>query len=327
MNYLSLQEKVLSANFENFEEIALQIFQFQATQNPIYQDYLSFLKVAPSSVDSIYQIPFLPIELFKHHLVLCKGLKTERIFSSSGTTGSQTSQHHIVDSDFYIKISQKIFESIYGSLSEYHLLALLPSYLERNNSSLVFMVENFIKKTLYPSGFYLQNFQQLHQDLMELKKQRKKVLLMGVTFALLDFAQMYPDDYEGIIVMETGGMKGRRKEMIREEVHEYLCKQMNIEEVHSEYGMTELLSQFYAQKEGIFQPNPFAKVLLRETNDPFSLQNFPKSGGINLIDLANIHSCSFLETKDLGKTLPHNTFQVLGRLDNSDVRGCNLMVN
>jgi phenylacetate-coenzyme A ligase PaaK-like adenylate-forming protein len=327
MNYQSFQEKVLSANFDNFEDIAMQIFQFQANHNPIYQDYLKYLKVAPHKIQSIYQIPFLPIELFKSHVVLCKGFVAERIFASSGTTGIQTSQHHIVDSEFYIEISKKIFEQTYQSLSDYHLLALLPSYLERNNSSLVFMVENFMNLTLSPSGFYLNNFEQLHKDLLELKRQNKKILLIGVTFGLLDFAEQYPDDYEGVIVMETGGMKGRRKEMIREEVHEYLCKQMNVSEIHSEYGMTELLSQFYAKKDGVFQPNPFAKVLLREPNDPFSLQNNSKSGGINLIDLANIHSCSFLETKDLGKILPNGAFQVMGRFDNSDVRGCNLMVS
>jgi phenylacetate-coenzyme A ligase PaaK-like adenylate-forming protein len=327
MNYLTLQEKVLAVNNENFDEIALQIFQFQANQNPVYQDYLRFLKVAPENIHSIYQIPFLPIELFKNHIVLCKNLKTERIFTSSGTTGSQTSQHHIVNTEFYIEISKRIIEQIYQNLENYHLLALLPSYLERNNSSLVFMVESFMQKTLSPSGFYLHNFEQLHKDLIELKSQHKKVLLIGVTFALLDFAEQYPDDYKEIIVIETGGMKGKRKEMIREEVHEYLCKQMNLEEIHSEYGMTELLSQFYSTKNGIFLPNPFAKVLLRETNDPFSLQNLPKNGGINLIDLANIHSCSFLETKDLGKLLPDGTFQIVGRFDNSDIRGCNLMIS
>ncbi|MCS6833359.1 MAG: acyl transferase, partial [Flammeovirgaceae bacterium] len=214
----------------------------------------------------------------------------------------------------------------YGSLKEYHLLALLPSYLERRNSSLVFMVERFMAQTQSPSGFFLDDFNQLSRTLQALKKEGKKVLLIGVTFALLDFASQYPDDYGGVIVIETGGMKGRRREMIRQEVHEFLMKNMNLSQVHSEYGMTELLSQFYAKADGIFQMNKFARIFLREVNDPFSMQNFPKSGAVNVVDLANIHSCSFIATNDLGRIyLEEKKFEIIGRMDNAEARGCNLM--
>lgn len=325
MDFRVLQQKVIQVSETNFEEVALEIFHFQAEKNPVYRQYLAALKVDKKKITSLYDVPFLPIEFFKNFTVLCENLTPMMVFESSRTTGSAASKHYLVDADFYASISKEIFEYSYGSLNDYHLLALLPSYLERKNSSLVFMVERFMAHTQSPSGFFLDNFKELSQTLQMLQKARKKVLLIGVTFALLDFASQYPADYEGVTVMETGGMKGRRREMIRAEVHEFLKEKMNLTQIHSEYGMTELLSQFYATHSGLFQMNRFAKVFLREVNDPFSIRNFPKSGAINVVDLANIHSCSFIATQDLGKAASQRQFEVIGRIDNTETRGCSLM--
>lgn len=335
-----------SQNPHTFEELALEVFRFQAVANPVYSEYLGFLKVNPSKVDRLDKIPFLPIQFFKHHQVISDNAPVQMVFESSGTTGQITSRHYVSDLPFYEHISQKIFERFYGPLTDYHILALLPSYLERNNSSLVYMVQSFIYRSFSrESGFYLNNMDELLQKLQQLSENtftHRKVLLMGVTFALLDLAENKDlPDYvmnlkDRLIVMETGGMKGRRKEMLREEVHSILKNRLPVDAIHSEYGMTELLSQGYSKGEGVFELPETMKILLREINDPFKsistqintgiIKEKTVRGGINVVDLANIDSCSFIETQDLGAYQPENQkFSVIGRFDNSDVRGCNLL--
>lgn len=332
-----LKDKIVSLNPLHFEELSLEVFQLQARQNAVYQQYLSHLKVKPDRVESLEKIPYLPIEFFKSHRVLSSQAEVKTIFASSGTTGQITSQHLITDPDFYDRVSERIFEQMYGPLENFHILALLPSYLERSNSSLVHMVRHFIAKTKSEySGFYLHNTDELLERLALLRDQPdKKVLLIGVTFALLDLAEMadlsFLEGMEHLIVMETGGMKGRRQELLREELHEILTQAFHVSSIHSEYGMTELLSQGYSFGEGLFHLPASMNITLRDVNDPFHLyqpgQQTRSTGGINIIDLANIDSCSFLETKDLGSYGPApQTFRVLGRFDNSDLRGCNLMV-
>ncbi|AFK02758.1 acyl-protein synthetase [Emticicia oligotrophica DSM 17448] len=340
-----LQLNDSSVRPHDFEELALEIFRFQAATNYTYKEYLAYLRVNPQQVSRIEKIPFLPIQFFKHHKIVSEGAPTQIIFESSGTTGDTTSKHLVSDLPFYEYISQRIFEQFYGPLNEFHILALLPSYLERNNSSLVYMVQSFIYRTYSrESGFYLKNTQELLQQLRLLSKQqsKRKVLLIGVTFALLDLAESgedlscMKDLKKRLIVMETGGMKGRRKELLREEVHEILTSAFGIEKIHSEYGMTELLSQGYSKGDGIFELPNTMRVLLREINDPFkiiSTVNYSQKnektlirGGINVIDLANIDSCCFIETQDLGAYNTENqSFSIIGRFDNSDIRGCNLM--
>ncbi len=330
----------------DFEELALEIFRFQAATNYTYKEYLGFLNVNPTKVNRLEKIPFLPIQFFKHHKIVSDAAPTQIIFESSGTTGDTTSKHLVSDLSFYEYISQRIFEQFYGPLSEFHILALLPSYLERNNSSLVYMVQSFIYRTYSrESGFYLKNTSELVQQLRQLSNQnsKRKVLLIGVTFALLDLAESGEDLSfmeklkDRLIVMETGGMKGRRKELLREEVHEILTSAFGIEKIHSEYGMTELLSQGYSKGDGIFELPKTMKVLLREINDPFKIipttsftnrnERTLVRGGINVVDLANIDSCCFIETQDLGAYNTENqSFSIIGRFDNSDIRGCNLMV-
>lgn len=329
-----------------FEQLALEIFRFQATENPVYRQYLQHLRVNPSNIHRIGQIPCLPVSFFKTQRVLTGSVTPQLTFESSGTTGQTTSRHYVADLPFYEAHSQQIFEQMYGSLLDYQVLALLPSYLERNNSSLVYMVQRFIYHSYSPSsGFYLNNTKELLKKLEDLVQGSRKILLLGVTFALLDLAEsgsaftFIRENADKFIIMETGGMKGRRKELLREEVHQILTKNFGVEKIHSEYGMTELMSQGYSKGDGIFTLPPSMKVLLREVNDPFTyLPSFSigekkdknqrmKTGGINVIDLANIDSCSFIETQDLGSFTPdYNGFKILGRFDNSDVRGCNLMV-
>ncbi len=315
-------------NSESFEEKALRLFRFQASANQIYRKYLEYLRIDSSKISSVSEIPFLPIEFFKLHTVSCVTEPPEVLFESSGTTGQIRSRHYVYDTAFYQSVAQRIFEKQYGPLSEFHILALLPSYLERTGSSLVYMVEHFIRQSSSTeSGFYLHNQEQLVEKIEILSRQNKKVLLIGVTFALLDLAEQYGGrDWSQVIVMETGGMKGRREELLREEVHEILMQAFNLSAVHSEYGMTELLSQAYSTGEGIFQMPDTLRILIRDINDPFSIYSHQRNGGINVIDLANVDSCAFIETKDIGAVLPENQFRVLGRFDNSDIRGCNLLV-
>ena len=323
-----LKDAVLSLSSTNdFEQLALEVFNFQAKENPVYASYLKALGTNTKDVKDLWQIPFLPIEFFKTHKVLCKQAEPVMVFESSGTTGTKTSRHYVADPEFYKIISQKIFEDFYGKLEEYTIFALLPSYLERSNSSLIYMVEHFTSLANKDSGFYLYDVKNLLEKIQAALSRNSKLLLIGVTFALLDLAEKYEIDLSSVIVMETGGMKGRRKEMIREEVHAILKNAFNLQKVHSEYGMTELLSQFYSKGDGRFLSPKWAKILSREVNDPFSKGNSRETGIINVIDLANIDTCCFIETKDLCKlSTKGQYFEVKGRLDHSDVRGCNLLV-
>jgi Acyl-protein synthetase, LuxE len=335
---LFLQERVRTVTAETFETVALEVFRFQAASNPVYARYLQLLNIRPAAVQRLTQVPFLPIDFFKKHSVVTGTPRIEAVFESSGTTGSQNSRHLVADLNWYNTISTRIFEQQYGPLNQFHILALLPSYLERNNSSLVYMVQQFIKKNDSSiSGFFLNTADALHAQLLHLAQQPdgRKVLLWGVTFALMDWAESGQDlsflrQIPDLIVMETGGMKGRRRELIRQEVHAQLTEAFGVRGVHSEYGMTELLSQSYSVGEGVFAPSATMRILLRDTNDPFALYDHtapPRYGGINVIDLANIDSCAFVETQDLGRFVANSAhFEVIGRFDNSDVRGCNLLI-
>lgn len=324
--FKSFERQLYGVNDNTFEDIALQLFRFQAVHNPLYRQFLLNLRINPDKIHSIEAIPFMPISLFKRHEVKTGNWKAEEVFRSSGTTGSVTSSHHIYNLRFYLDHALKCFECFFGPVSDYHFLALLPSYLERKDSSLVVMMDYFIKKSgSESSGFYLHNTQQLLADLEKLRKSPKKTILWGVTFALLDLAETAPD-LSHCLVFETGGMKGRRAEITRLELHENLKKGLNVPHVYSEYGMTELLSQAYSRGSERFFCPPWMKILGRDLSDPFKkgLQN--ETAGINVIDLANWHSIAFIETEDLGKTFADGSFEVMGRIDNTDIRGCNLMV-
>ena len=313
----------------HFESLALRIFRYQAHYNSLYKNYLALLHIAPNSVKSIQDIPFLPISFFKTKVVQTGSNEPKAqnyIFSSSGTSGI-TSKHFVKDLDFYKKNTVLGFQEFYGKVKDYCILGLLPSYLERNDSSLVTMIAHFIQLSKYPqSGFFLHNYEELADILKDCQRQKTPTLLLGVSFALLDFAEQHPLNLDGIIIMETGGMKGKRKEITRESLHKILKRAFKVKNIHSEYGMTELLSQAYSQAEGIFSPTPTMKVLCREITDPLSLQKTGKTGALNIIDLANLDSCAFIATEDLGKVYENGTFEILGRLDHSDIRGCNLMV-
>ncbi|MEX2593125.1 MAG: acyl transferase [Anditalea sp.] len=312
----------------DFEEMALELFYFQAAHNKTYQSFVNARGIVTNQVKNIAQIPFLPIQFFKSHQVVTGNPDDYRKFySSSGTTGAINSKHYIWSEEFYLENAQRIFEKQYGALSNYHVLALLPGYLERKGSSLVTMADHFIKKTgSEHSGFYLYNHQELIDKLVLLKDSPRQIILIGVTFALLDLAEENLPSLSNLMVVETGGMKGRRKEIIREEVHEILCRRFGLDEIHSEYGMTELMSQAYAKGQGKYTLPSTMRVLLRDTHDPLSLSN-RTHGGVNVIDLANFHSCAFIETQDLGRYDEEGNLEVLGRFDNSEMRGCNLMVN
>lgn len=315
------------ANEAQFLANALTIFQFQAENCQVYQTYLSYLNIDIKQINTLEEIPFLPIEFFKTHEVISNKNKAEIIFSSSGTTGITTSRHLVTDVSWYQKSFRQGFELFYSDIKNYAFLALLPSYLERAGSSLIYMVEDLIAGSQNPdSGFYLYNDEELYQKLKQLQQQKQPTILIGVTFALLDFIEKHQLNFPELIIMETGGMKGRRKEMIREELHETLCNGFGVPAIHSEYGMTELMSQAYSLGEGLFHCVPWMKVLIRDTNDPFTLLPNGKTGGINVIDLANVNSCSFIATQDLGKIHENKMFEVLGRFDFSDIRGCNLLV-
>lgn len=323
-----LQADIFNVNETNFEKTALEIFRFQAVHCFVYQDYLNALNIHPTKVESIAQIPFLPVEFFKNKEVICQKHKPQIVFTSSGTTGANTSRHAVCFTDIYEASFLKSFELFYGSVQQYTILALLPSYLERTGSSLVYMADKLIKLSENPnSGFYLHNTHDLYLKLQELEKNNQKTLLLGVTYALLDFAEKYNLQLKNTIVMETGGMKGKRAELIRNQLHDILCNGFRTETIHSEYGMTELLSQAYSKGNGLFATPPWMKILVRDMYDPFAYMPQGKSGGINIIDLANIYSCSFIETKDIGVLHTNGMFEILGRFDNSDIRGCNLMVS
>ncbi|OYQ37852.1 acyl transferase [Flavobacterium cyanobacteriorum] len=312
---------------KEFEKLALKVFRHQFANNRVYRDFCTFLHVGPREVKSLQAIPFLPIQFFKTHNVVSSDTPAEATFTSSGTTGTATSRHLVTDLGLYEQSFRLGFSRFYGNIEDYAVLALLPSYLERDGSSLIYMVEDLIKRSGNPhSGFYLHNYDELISKLTTLDATGENVLLIGVTYALLDLVEKQHFSLKNTIIMETGGMKGRRREMIREELHEVLCRGFGVTAIHSEYGMTELLSQAYSAGKGIFECPPWMDILIRDTEDALSYVGYGKTGGINVIDLANIHSCSFIATQDLGKKYPNHTFEVLGRFDHSDIRGCNLMV-
>jgi Acyl-protein synthetase, LuxE len=326
--FKSFEDVLYKVNDKNFEDIALRLFRFQAEENPVYKEFLTHLGCDPAKISRLEEIPFLPISFFKTHAVKTGGGKAEIVFTSSGTTGMTTSRHEVPRLSFYLSNSKKAFTYFFGPIKDYHILALLPSYLEREGSSLVAMADYFIARSQSPySGFYLNNQSELVDQLVKLKKEgSKKILLLGVSFALLELAENNSVDLSGCIIMETGGMKGKRKELIREELHQILCERLKVKSIYSEYGMTELMSQAYSRGAGYYHCPPWLKIILRDINDPFEPEFHGKPGGINIIDLANFHSCAFIETHDLGRKLQNGSFEVLGRMDNSDVRGCNLLI-
>ena len=312
---------------KQFEKIALKVFRYQYENNLVYQEFCDFLKVDKQAVKSLEQIPFLPIQFFKSHDVVSNTDAVQETFTSSGTTGMITSKHLVTNVSLYEQSYRNAFSEFYGNIEDYAVLALLPSYLERYGSSLIYMVKDLIELSNNEnSGFYLHNYDELITKLVELDNFGQNVILIGVTYALLDLVEKQKFQLKNTIIMETGGMKGKRKEMIREELHGILCDGFGVQNIHSEYGMTELLSQAYSLGNGIFECPAWMQILIRDTEDALTFVNNGKTGGINVIDLANINSCSFIATQDLGKKYPNNSFEVLGRFDNSDIRGCNLMV-
>ena len=312
---------------EQFTEIAIAVFKHQFKNNKVYRSFCDLINKHPSDVVKVEQIPFLPIQFFKTRQVLSSVEEVDEIFTSSGTTGNITSKHFVTDINLYKESYSKGFAHFYGNIETYVVLALLPNYLERNGSSLVFMVDDLITKSKNSeSGFYLNNIDELAKKLIYLEEKGQKTLLIGVSFALLDLIEKHQFNLKNTLVMETGGMKGRRKELIRKELHQLLQEGFGVDEIHSEYGMTELLSQAYSKGNGFFKTPPWMTVLARDTEDALTILPKGKAGGINVIDLANYNSCSFIATQDLGKVHKNETFEIIGRFDNSDIRGCNLMV-
>ena len=328
-------DKIFSVKENSFRQLALDIFHFQYEANPVYNSYVNALGKTLSAVDKIEKIPFLPISFFKTDEIKTGKFNADVIFKSSGTTQTINSRHHVKDASIYIQSFTKAFEKIYGDLKRWCILGLLPSYLEKGDSSLVYMVDNFVKQSQHAQGgFYLYDLNKLEQTIFSLERSDQKTLLIGVTYALLDFAENFPTDLKNTIIMETGGVKGRREELTRMEVHERLKTAFGNIEVHSEYGMTELLSQAYAKKEGRFQCPPWMRVFIRDDEDPLTVYNSQSAasnrnetltGAINIIDLANVYSCSFIATDDVGKLYADKSFEVLGRMDGSDLRGCSLL--
>lgn len=305
----------------------LKVFRYQHENNPVYREFCDYLGVVPQEIKSLEKIPFLPIGFFKNREVVSNESPPQQIFTSSGTTGMTTSRHIVTDVSLYEESYRRAFAQFYGNIEDYAVLALLPSYLEREGSSLIYMVEDLIKLSDNPnSGFYLHNQDELAEKLVSLDQSGQNVLLIGVTYALLDMIESRKFNLQNTIIMETGGMKGRRKEMIREELHKMLCNGFGVTSIHSEYGMTELLSQAYSLGNGIFECPDWMQILVRDPEDALSYIDYGKTGGINVIDLTNVNSCAFIATQDLGKKYADGSFEVLGRFDNSDIRGCNLMV-
>ncbi|MCF8245240.1 MAG: acyl transferase [Saprospiraceae bacterium] len=327
----SLSQQLEAFDGAGFEALALEIFRFQAAHNPLYGRYLALLNVDVQATLSIEQIPFLPIQFFKNYEVKTGDWLPETTFTSSGTTGETTSRHHVRGLDFHKRNTVQGFQQFYGDPSDWLVLALLPSYLERSGSSLVFMAEHFIQLSKHPqSGFFLNNVEELINILRSPNfpiSQFPNFLLLGVSFALLDLAERHSIDLQHVTIMETGGMKGRRRELTRSELHDTLKTAFNAPTIHSEYGMTELFSQAYSTGDGLFRPASTLRAFTREITDPLTPQLPGKTGILNLIDLANFDTCSFIATDDLGRVFPDGSFEVLGRVDNSDVRGCNLLVD
>jgi len=321
------EDKIFSAQPNGFEQLALDIFRFQYQHSPLYRQYVNALNIVGEQVKKLQQIPFLPISLFKTQQVRTTSFEPEVVFESSGTTGMINSRHEVKSLELYRKSFMKAFELFYGSVEDWCIIGLLPSYLERQHSSLVVMVDELVKRSKHAaSGFYLYEHDKLQQTLQYLEQQQQKTLLIGVTFGLLDFAEKYPMPLKHTLVMETGGMKGRREEMTRQEVHAVLENAFSLQNIHSEYGMTELLSQAYSPGKGIFHCPPWMKIMVRDENDPLDVKN-SGSGVVNVIDLANIYSCAFIATDDLGNVATDGSFDIQGRRDNSDIRGCSLMLS
>ena len=319
-------ENILSVTPAQFNNIALQLFHFQYMHNKLYREFCDALHTNINDINSITEIPFLPISFFKSHTVKTgEWDKEELLFQSSGTTGEVTSKHFVRDAALYTQSLLQGFEQYYGAPEQYTILALLPSYLERKNASLVYMAQQLMNKSNHAdNGFYINEWQLLHDKLKKLNDEGQKTILLGVTFALLDFAEAYPGLLRNTIVMETGGMKGRREEWTRTQVHEYMKQQWQLDAIHSEYGMTELLSQAYSKGNGIYHNTNTMQVLIRDINDPLEVSTWG-SGCINIVDLANIHSCAFIATEDIGRVSEDGSFEILGRMDHSALRGCSLM--
>jgi hypothetical protein len=324
--YTTLRDKIFQGSLPVQHDLIWQVYQFQYHYNPVYKRFVDLLGRYPREGD-IFGIPFLPVELFKAHEVICSNMEVQGYFESSGTTGSINSRHYIADYEMYKQSYLLGFESVYGAVAEWTILGLLPSYLEREHASLVYMVKGLMEQSSTgKEAFYLYDYQKLYDDLSKLKEQGKKVLLFGVTFALLDFAAKFKGYFPHLTIIETGGMKGRGKELTREELHLILKEAFGPAAIHSEYGMTEMLSQAYSTDRGVFYPSPTMKVLKRDAYDPLLVSDIAGRGMINVIDLSNLQSCSFIATQDIGLFHEDGSFEVLGRADHSDVRGCNLMV-
>ncbi len=328
-----IESKIFMVQEQGFELMALEVFNFQYQHNEVYQRFCKSLHVLPSDVTKLEQIPFLPIQFFKTKEIVTTNFIPAHIFESSGTSGQVNSEHRVKDLSLYEESFQQTFQLFYGDIKNYCVIGLLPSYLQKGNASLVYMVDDFMKQSNYPqSGFYLDEYARLHKTILQNEAASIPTLLIGVTYALLDFAEKYPSPLKHTVIMETGGMKGRRQELTRQEVHAQLQQHFGLKKIHSEYGMTELLSQAYSQGEGLFHIAPWMKVLLRAADDPFdiiypqAMTNASATGAINIIDLANLYSCAFIATDDVGRLYNNGSFEVLGRLDNSDMRGCGLMI-
>lgn len=323
-----LKNKLFNIDSEvEFVKIAIEVFQFQYEHNKVYRKFCDLLKIKKEEVLLLEQIPFLPIQFFKSHCVVSSPNKVEEIFTSSGTTGAMTSKHRVTDLSLYEKSFNQGFEQFYGNIEDYVVLALLPSYLERKGSSLIYMANSFIEQSKYAeSGFYLDTLSELAETLKKLDAEGKKIILIGVSFALLELVEKFQFALKNTIVMETGGMKGRRKELVRSELHAILSEGFGVKKIHSEYGMTELLSQAYSKGDGVFECPSHMKILIRDPEDALNILPDHKNGGLNIIDLANLNSCAFIATQDLGRQTGDHSFEILGRFDHSDLRGCNLLV-
>ncbi|MCL2131594.1 MAG: acyltransferase [Lentimicrobiaceae bacterium] len=327
---MNLREQIFSIqNQEDFTAVALQVFDYQYENCKIYRQYADMLHCEKERIVAVEQIPFLPIEFFKTQRIIAEGKSAQLRFTSSGTTGMQTATHFVADKTLYEESFLRCFRRFVGNPKDYAVLALLPSYLERENSSLVYMVNELIVQSENPdSGFYLYDFEQLADKINRLDANNKKILVFGVSFALLDLVGQYQFNPKNLIVFETGGMKNRRKEITREELHQKLQIGFGVKTIYSEYGMTELLSQAYSTDGKTFNAPAWVKILIRDPQDPLSIVNQPdRRGGINVIDLANLYSCSFIATQDLGKIHSDGSFEVLGRIQNSDIRGCNMLID
>ncbi len=317
--------KIFNVLDSDFDDLAVSVYRYQYENNHVYRQFSDALYKNPDVVRSLEQVPYLPVSFFKSHQVMTSVFEPDIVFESSGTSATVNSRHLVRDISLYEKSFVKGFSRLYGEIGEWCVIGLLPSYLEKGNSSLVYMIDKLIQLSAHPdSGFYLYDFARLKDKLSILEAMNQKTLLVGVTYALLDFAELFQIKLRHTVVMETGGMKGRRKELLRDEVHKRLCKAFEVDRIHSEYGMTELLSQAYSPGNGVFSCPPWMKILVRDEEDPLTVSRYGK-GVINVIDLANIYSCSFIATDDAGKLYDDGSFEVLGRTDGSDLRGCSLL--